>query len=389
MNFNPASFINKEVRDMPPSGIRKFFDVATKMKDAISLGVGEPDFVTPWHIREEGIYAMEKGRTHYTSNAGLIELREEIAIYMKRRFGLDYKMENTLVTVGGSEAVDLAIRTLINPGDEVLIPEPCFVCYKPCTILAGGVPVTIETKAENSFKLTKEDILNHITDKTKLLILSYPNNPTGAIMTKEELKEIAKVVIEKNIMVISDEIYAELTYEGKHTSIASIEGMKDRTIIVNGFSKAFALTGWRLGFAVGNEEIIKAMTKVHQYVIMCAPTACQYAAVEALKNGDNSIEMMRDEYNYRRKVIVDGFNSMGLKCFDPKGAFYIFPSVQSTGMDSVSFCEKLLENQKVALVPGTAFGDCGEGFLRVSYAYSIEQINTALERIDKFVKTIR
>ena len=389
MKFDPTSFINKEVRDMPPSGIRKFFDVATRMKDAISLGVGEPDFVTPWHIREEGIYAMEKGRTHYTSNAGLFELREEIASYMKRRFGLDYKMENTLVTVGGSEAVDLAIRTLVNPGDEVLIPEPCFVCYKPCTILAGGVPVTIETKAENSFKLTKEDLLSHITDKTKLLVLSYPNNPTGAIMTKEELKEIADVVIEKNIMVISDEIYAELTYEGKHTSIASIEGMKDRTIIVNGFSKAFAMTGWRLGFAVGNEEIIKAMTKVHQYVIMCAPTACQYAAVEALKNGDNSIEMMRDEYNYRRKVIVDGFNSMGLKCFDPKGAFYIFPSVQSTGMDSVTFCEKLLENQKVALVPGTAFGDCGEGFLRVSYAYSIEQINTALDRIDKFVKTIR
>ena len=374
---------------MPPSGIRKFFDVATKMKDAISLGVGEPDFVTPWHIREEGIYAMEKGRTHYTSNAGLFELREEIANYMKRRFNLNYKMENTLVTVGGSEAVDLAIRTLINPGDEVLIPEPSFVCYKPCTILAGGVPVTIETKAEHSFKLTKEDVLSHITDKTKLLVLSYPNNPTGAIMTREELKEIADVVIEKNIMVISDEIYAELTYEGKHTSIASIEGMKDRTIIVNGFSKAFAMTGWRLGFAVGNEEIIKAMTKVHQYVIMCAPTACQYAAVEALKNGDNSIEMMRDEYNYRRKVIVDGFNSMGLKCFDPKGAFYIFPSVENSGMDSVSFCEKLLEKEKVALVPGTAFGECGEGFLRVSYAYSIERINIALERIEKFVKTIR
>lgn len=389
INFDPKSFINKEVRDMPPSGIRKFFDVATRMKDAISLGVGEPDFVTPWHIREEAIYAMEKGRTHYTSNAGLVELREEIASYMKRRFNLDYKMENTLVTVGGSEAVDIAIRTLINPGDEVLIPEPCFVCYKPCTILAGGVPVTIETKAENSFKLTKEDVLSHITDKTKLLVLSYPNNPTGAIMTKEELKEIADVVIEKNIMVISDEIYAELTYGGKHTSIASIEGMKDRTIIVNGFSKAFAMTGWRLGFAVGNEDVIKAMTKVHQYVIMCAPTVCQYAAVEALKNGDNSIEMMRDEYNYRRKVIVDGFNSMGLKCFDPKGAFYIFPSVQSTGMDSVTFCEKLLESQKVALVPGTAFGDCGEGFLRVSYAYSIEQINTALERVEKFVKTIR
>lgn len=374
---------------MPPSGIRKFFDVASTLKDAISLGVGEPDFVTPWHIREEGIYAMEKGRTHYTSNAGLMELREEICTYMKRRFNLEYKPTNTLITVGGSEAVDLAMRTLISPGDEVLIPEPSFVCYKPCAALAGGVPVTIETKAENSFKLTKEDVLSHITDKTKLLVLSYPNNPTGAIMTKDELQKIADVVIEKNLMVISDEIYAELTYSGKHVSIASLEGMKDRTVIVSGFSKAYAMTGWRLGYAIANEEIAQQMTKVHQYAIMCAPTVCQYAAIEALKNGDNDVEMMREEYNCRRNVIVDGFNSMGLKCFDPQGAFYIFPSIQSTGLSSTDFCEKLLMQEKVALVPGTAFGECGEGFLRVSYAYSVEQINTALERIEKFVKTIR
>lgn len=387
--FVPSSFINSDVLGMPPSGIRKFFDVATKMKGAISLGVGEPDFVTPWHIREEGIYSMEKGRTHYTSNAGLIELREEICNYMKRRFNLEYKPNETLVTVGGSEAVDLAMRTLITPGDEVLIPEPSFVCYKPCTRLAGGVPVTIETKSENSFKLTKEDVLSHITDKTKLLVLSYPNNPTGAVMTKEDLQEIADVVIEKNIMVISDEIYAELSYDEKHVSIASLEGMKDRTIVINGFSKAFAMTGWRLGYAIGNEEIIKAMTKVHQYVIMCAPTMCQYAAVEALKNGDNSIEAMRDEYNYRRKVIVDGFNSMGLTCFNPQGAFYIFPSIKSTGMSSSEFCEKLLESQKVALVPGNAFGECGEGFLRVSYAYSIDTINMAIERVEKFIKSIK
>ncbi len=388
-NFIPSEFINSDVRNMPPSGIRKFFDVANKMKGAISLGVGEPDFVTPWHIRDEGIYAIEKGRTHYTSNSGLLELREEICNYLKRRFNLDYKVSETLVTVGGSEAVDLALRTILSKGDEVLIPEPSFVCYKPCTTLAGGVPVTIETKAENSFKLTKEDVLSHITDKTKVLILSYPNNPTGAVMTKEDLQKIADVVKEHNLMVISDEIYAELSYDEKHVSIASLEGMKERTIIINGFSKAFAMTGWRLGYTVGNEEIIKAMTKVHQYAIMCAPTMCQFAAVEALKNGDNSIEAMRDEYNYRRKVIVDGFNNMGLTCFNPQGAFYIFPSIKSTGMDSETFCEKLLQDQKVAVVPGTAFGKCGEGFLRVSYAYSIDTINLAIERIGNFIKKIR
>lgn len=387
-NFNPESFINEKIAKMPPSGIRKFFDAASNMKDCISLGVGEPDFQTPWHIRDAGIYSLERGKSHYTANAGLIELREEICNYLARKFSLNYSANEVLVTVGGSEAVDVALRALINPGDEVLIPEPSFVCYKPCTEMAGGVAVPIETKAENSFKLTKEDVLSHITDKTKLLILSYPNNPTGAIMTKEELAEIVPVIKEKNIMVISDEIYAELTYEGKHTSIASFPDMKDRVVVINGFSKAYAMTGWRLGYAVGNEKIIKVMTKIHQYAIMCAPTTSQFAAIEALKNGDNSIEAMTNEYNYRRKVIVDGFNKLGLTCFNPQGAFYIFPSIKSTGMTSADFCQNLLEKKRVALVPGTAFGDCGEGYLRVSYAYSIELINEALLRIEEFMKEL-
>lgn len=387
-NFNPESFINEKIAKMPPSGIRKFFDAASNMKDCISLGVGEPDFQTPWHIRDAGIYSLERGKSHYTANAGLIELREEICNYLARKFSLNYSANEVLVTVGGSEAVDVALRALINPGDEVLIPEPSFVCYKPCTEMAGGVAVPIETKAENSFKLTKEDVLSHITDKTKLLILSYPNNPTGAIMTKEELAEIVPVIKENNIMVISDEIYAELTYEGKHTSIASFPDMKDRVVVINGFSKAYAMTGWRLGYAVGNEKIIKVMTKIHQYAIMCAPTTSQFAAIEALKNGDNSIEAMTNEYNYRRKVIVDGFNKLGLTCFNPQGAFYIFPSIKSTGMTSADFCQNLLEKKRVALVPGTAFGDCGEGYLRVSYAYSIELINEALLRIEEFMKEL-
>ena len=387
-NFNPESFINEKIAKMPPSGIRKFFDAASNMKDCISLGVGEPDFQTPWHIRDAGIYSLERGKSHYTANAGLIELREEICNYLARKFSLNYSANEVLVTVGGSEAVDVALRALINYGDEVLIPEPSFVCYKPCTEMAGGIAVPIETKAENSFKLTKEDILSHITDKTKLIILSYPNNPTGAIMTKEELAELVPVIKENNIMVISDEIYAELTYEGKHTSIASFPDMKDRVIVINGFSKAYAMTGWRLGYAVGNEKIIKVMTKIHQYAIMCAPTLSQFAAIEALKNGDKSIEAMTNEYNYRRKIIVDGFNKLGLTCFNPQGAFYIFPSVKSTGMTSAEFCQKLLEEKRVALVPGTAFGDCGEGYLRVSYAYSIELINEALLRIEKFMKDI-
>ncbi len=388
-NFNPEDFLNEHIAKMPPSGIRKFFDAANNMEGAISLGVGEPDFMTPWHIRDAGIYALERGKTHYTANAGLKELRDEICLYLKRRFRLDYTQGEVLVTVGGSEAVDIALRSLINRGDEVLIPEPSFVCYKPCAEMAGGVAVPIATKAENGFKLTKDDILSHITDKTKILILSYPNNPTGAIMTKEDLEKIVPVIKEHNIMVISDEIYAELTYEGHHTSIASLDGMKDRCIVINGFSKAYAMTGWRLGYACGNEKIIKIMTKVHQYAIMCAPTTSQFAAIEALKNGDKSIETMAHEYNYRRKVIVDGFNKLGLTCFNPQGAFYIFPCIKSTGMSSDEFCKKLLEEEKLAIVPGTAFGECGEGFLRVSYAYSIEQINEALIRVERFLEKIK
>ena len=373
---------------MPPSGIRKFFDIVATMDGAISLGVGEPDFVTPWSVRDAGIYSLEKGRTHYTSNSGMMELREEICNYLKRRFNLDYNYKETLVTVGGSEAIATAMKTLLNPGDEVLVPEPSFVCYKPCAIIAGGVPVPVKTTAENSFKLTKEDILKYLTPRTKLLVLSYPNNPTGAIMTKEDLEEIVQVVKENNLMVISDEIYAELTYGKKHVSIASFPDMKDRTVLVNGFSKAYAMTGWRMGYVCGNEEIIKAMTKVHQYEIMCAPTVSQYAAVEALRSGDSAIEEMRDEYDRRRRLIVDGFNSLGLTCFEPQGAFYIFPSIQSTGMKSEEFCEKLLMAKKLALVPGTAFGESGEGFLRVSYAYSVKQITEALERLADFMNTL-
>lgn len=382
-NFDINNFINSTVQEMKPSGIRKFFDIVNTMDDAISLGVGEPDFITPWHIRDAGIYSLEKGQTYYTSNSGLLELREEICNYVKK-FNLSYSPDEVLVTVGGSEAIDLAMRTILSPGDEVIIPEPSFVCYKPCTVLAGGVPVTIETKAENGFRLTKEELLEKITDKTKLLVLSYPNNPTGAVMGKEDLEEIAKIVIEKNIMVISDEIYAELTYSGKHFSIASLPGMKDRTVVVNGFSKAFAMTGWRLGFCLANSVLTKQITKVHQYAIMSSPTTSQYAAIEALKNGEESISAMVSEYSDRRKVIVDGFNKMGFTCFDPNGAFYIFPSIKRTGLSSEEFCERLLKEEKVAVVPGTAFGDSGEGFVRVSYAYSLNQINNALERIQRF-----
>lgn len=388
MTFNPEQFINQTVTGMQPSGIRKFFDIVNQMEDAISLGVGEPDFITPWHIREAGIYSLEKGHTYYTSNAGLLRLREEICKYVKK-YDLSYSSSEVLITVGGSEAIDLAMRTVISPGDEVIIHEPSFVCYKPCVALAGGVPVTIETKAENEFKLTKEQLLEKITPKTKMLVLSYPNNPTGAIMTKDDLKDIAEIAIEKNILVLSDEIYAELTYEGEHCSIASFPGMKERTIVVNGFSKAFAMTGWRLGFAMGNESIIKAMTKVHQYAIMSSPTTSQYAAIEALQNGEQSTQNMINEYDNRRKLITDGFNKLGFTCFQPKGAFYVFPCIKSSGMTSDEFCRKLLEDQKVAVVPGTAFGSCGEGFVRVSYAYSIKQINTALDRIRTFVDNIK
>lgn len=383
--FNPQGFINRKVAEMPPSGIRKFFDIVSEMEDAISLGVGEPDFVTPWHIREAGIYSLEKGWTYYTSNSGLAELREGICDYVKK-FDLKYSPDEVLLTVGGSEGVDAAVRAVIGDGDEVLIPEPSFVCYKPCVTLAGGIPVTIQTKAENAFKLKKEDVLEKLTPRTKMLVLSYPNNPTGAIMTREDLEEIAEVVREHNILVLSDEIYAELTFGGKHCSIASLPDMKDRTIIINGFSKAYAMTGWRLGYTLANKHITKAMTKIHQYGIMSAPTAAQYAAIEAVKNGEGSIAAMREQYDYRRKVITDGFNAMGLTCFSPLGAFYIFPSIKSTGMSSEEFCEKLLREQKVALVPGTAFGECGEGFVRVSYAYGIDRINEAMERIKAFLE---
>ena len=385
MNFDINNFINKTVTQMQPSGIRKFFDIVSTMKDAISLGVGEPDFATPWHIRDAGIYSLEKAQTHYTSNSGLIELREEICNYVKK-FDLNYTPDEVLVTVGGSEGVDLIMRTVLEPGDEVLVHEPAFVCYKPCAQLAGGVPVTIETKSDNGFKLTAEQIEEKITPKTKMLVLSYPNNPTGAIMTKEDLEPIAEIVKKYNLLVLSDEIYAELTYSGnRHVSIASLPDMKDRCVIVNGFSKAFAMTGWRLGFTLANATLTKAMTKVHQYAIMSSPTTSQYAAVEALKNGEKSIRDMCMEYDDRRKIIVESFNNLGLTCFNPEGAFYIFPSIKSTGLTSNEFCEKLLMDQKVAVVPGTAFGDCGEGFIRVSYAYSIKQINTAIERIEKFL----
>ncbi|MBQ8588202.1 MAG: aminotransferase class I/II-fold pyridoxal phosphate-dependent enzyme [Clostridia bacterium] len=387
-NFDIQNFINPTVSDMPPSGIRKFFDIVNTMEDAISLGVGEPDFVTPWHIRDAGVYSLEKGQTYYTSNSGLLELREEICRYLTK-FDLSYSPDEVLVTVGGSEAIDLVMRTVLSPGDEVIIPEPSFVCYKPCTMLAGGVPVTIQTKAENAFKLTPEELLSKITERTKLLVLSYPNNPTGAIMTREDLAKIAEVAIEKNIMVLSDEIYAELTYQGKHVSIASLPGMKDRTIVVNGFSKAFAMTGWRLGFLTAHKALTKQLTKVHQYAIMSSPTTSQYAAIEALRNGAESIRAMVSEYDDRRKVITDAFNKMGYTCFSPLGAFYIFPCIKSSGLSSEEFCEKLLMDQKVALVPGTAFGESGEGFVRVSYAYSIKQITAALERIEKFAKKIK
>jgi len=386
---NFEDMLSDKVRSIPPSGIRKFFDIVAEMKEAISLGVGEPDFVTPWSIREMGIYAIEEGHTHYTSNFGLLELRKEICNFLKNRYNLNYPnyREQILVTVGASEAIDIALRSIINPGDEVLIPEPSFVSYKPCTIFAGGIPILIETKSENQFKLRVEDIYDKITDRTKALILPYPNNPTGAIMDKDDLNELVSFLKDKDIIVISDEIYSELTYDNKHISIASIPDMYEKTIVINGFSKAFAMTGWRLGFAAGNETIIKAMGKVHQYIIMSAPTFSQYAAIEALRNGMGEVEKMVSEYNKRRRYMVDRFNKMGLNCFEPKGAFYVFPSIQITGMKSEEFCEKLLYQEKVAVVPGTAFGKCGEGFIRCSYAYSLETIKEALNRIERFINS--
>jgi aminotransferase len=380
---NPLS---KTVVGIEPSGIRKFFDIVSEMKDAISLGVGEPDFDTPWHIREEGIYSLEKGRTFYTSNAGLKELKVEICKYLNRRFNLYYDYnEETIVTIGGSEAIDISLRAMLDPGDEVLIPQPSYVSYLPCVTLAGGKPVVIELEVKDQFKLTKEKLLNAITDKTKVLILPFPNNPTGAIMEYDDLKEIAKIVEEKDLFVVTDEIYSELTYGKQHVSIAQFPGMKERTILINGFSKSYAMTGWRLGYAVGPKNIIEQMVKIHQFAIMCAPTTSQYAAVEALKNGDPDVETMRNAYDMRRKYLVSAFNEMGLECFEPYGAFYVFPCIKSLGMTSDEFATRLLKEEKVAVVPGTAFGNCGEGFLRISYAYSIENLKIAMERMERFV----
>lgn len=386
--FDINTVLSPVVTGIPPSGIRKFFDIVSEMEGAISLGVGEPDFITPAHICEAGISALEDGHTHYTSNSGLLELRTEIAAYMKRRFSLTYDARReVLVSVGGSEAIDLALRAIICPGDEVLIPEPSFVCYKPDTELAGGVAVALETKEEDNFALMPDTLRSAITERTKALVLPYPNNPTGGIMNKKEIEAIAEVLKGTNILVISDEIYAELTYGGeRHFSIAQIPSMKERTVIVSGFSKAYAMTGWRLGYACGPRELIAAMTKIHQFAIMSAPTMSQYAAIAALRDGDDDIEHMKREYDRRRRLIVDGFRKMGLSCFEPLGAFYVFPCIKSTGFTSNDFCEKLLEEEKVAVVPGSAFGESGEGFVRCSYAYSVEQITEALRRIERFVK---
>lgn len=384
---NPLS---DKVQNIKPSGIRKFFDIVSEMKDAISLGVGEPDFETPWHIRDEGIYALERGRTFYTSNAGLKELRAEISSYLDRHYDINYDpASEILVTVGGSEAIDIGLRAMINPGDEVIIPQPAYVSYEPCAYLAGAKPVIINLKAENEFRLTPEELEAVITDKTKVLILPYPNNPTGAIMERGDLEKIAKVVIEKDIFVMSDEIYSALTYKGKHVSIASLEGMKERTIFINGFSKSYAMTGWRLGYACGPKELISQMTKIHQFAIMCAPTTSQYAAVEALKNGDEDVETMRKAYNQRRRFLMNAFKEMNLDCFEPYGAFYVFPCIKEFGMTSEEFATRFLEEEKVAAVPGTAFGESGEGFLRISYAYSIENLKIAMERLKHFVEKLR
>lgn len=384
---NPLS---KQIVEIEPSGIRKFFDIVNEMEDAISLGVGEPDFDTPWHIREEGIYSLEKGRTFYTSNAGLKELKIEISRYMDRKFHLDYDYNHEIiVTVGGSEAIDIAMRAMIDPGDEVLIPQPSFVCYPPCALLAGGKPVVIELKEENEFRLTAEEVLAAVTPKTKILVLPFPNNPTGSVMEKKDLEEIAKVVIEHDLFVISDEIYSELTYGSSHVSIASLPGMQERTITINGFSKSYAMTGWRLGYACGPKEIIEQMLKIHQFAIMCAPTTSQYAAVEALKNGDGDVEKMRQEYDGRRRYLLHRLREMGIECFEPYGAFYMFPNIKQFGMTSEEFAKQLLEKEKVAVVPGTAFGESGEGFLRISYAYSLEDLKAALERIENFVRTLK
>ena len=385
---NPLS---KTVTEIKPSGIRKFFDIVSEMPHAISLGVGEPDFDTPWHIRAEGIYSLEKGKTFYTSNSGLLELRQEICKWYHRKYNVnyDYKTE-ALLTVGGSEGIDVALRAMLDPGDEVIVPEPCYVSYVPCVELAGGVPVTIALKNENEFRLTPEELLAAITDKTKILILAYPSNPTGAIMSRKDLEPIAKICQEKDIFVISDEIYSELTYGSEgHCTIASLPGMQERTIIINGFSKAYAMTGWRLGYALAPEIIAAQMTKIHQFAIMCAPTTSQYAAISAIKNGDGDIEKMRTSYDQRRRFLLNTFREMNLPCFEPKGAFYVFPCIKEFGIISDEFATRLLKEEELAVVPGTAFGDCGEGFLRISYAYSIEQLREAMERLNRFITRLR
>lgn len=379
-----------KVVDIKPSGIRKFFDVVSEMPDAISLGVGEPDFDTPWHIRDEGIYSLEKGRTFYTSNAGLMDLRKEICVYLNRKYDVSYEATHeTVITVGGSEAIDMALRAMVNPGDEVLIPQPSYVSYEPCAILAGATPVIIDLKAENEFRLTAQELRDAITDKTKILILPFPNNPTGAIMEREDLEAIAEVILEKDLYVISDEIYSELTYKGKHVTIASLPGMKERTILINGFSKAFAMTGWRLGYACGPAVIIEQMTKIHQFAIMCAPTTSQYAAVAALRDCDEDVAQMCESYNQRRRYLMHAFKEMGLPCFEPFGAFYVFPCIKEFGMTSDEFATRFLQEFKVAVVPGTAFGDSGEGFLRISYAYSLENLKVAIGRLAEFVEKLR
>ena len=384
------NFLSDKVTTLKPSGIRKFFDIVSEMKDAISLGVGEPDFDTPWHIRDEGIYALERGRTFYTSNSGLKDLRQEISNYLNRTQNLDYNADNEiLVTVGGSEAIDIGLRAVINPGDEVIIPQPSYVSYEPCAILADAKPVIINLKAENEFRLKPDELLDAITEKTKVLILPYPNNPTGAIMERDNLEAVAEIVKEKDILVMSDEIYSALTYKDKHISIASLDGMKERTILINGFSKAYAMTGWRLGYACAPKEIISQMTKIHQFAIMCAPTTSQYAAVSALKNGDGDVEQMRQAYNQRRRFLMQAFKDIGLECFEPYGAFYVFPCIKEFNMTSEEFATKLLMEEKVAVVPGTAFGNCGEGYLRISYAYSLDNLKEALGRIENFIKKLR
>jgi len=383
-------FVNKEIKKIKPSGIRKFFDIAKEIDGAISLGVGEPDFDTPWHIREEGIYSLERGKTYYTSNAGLKDLRIEICNFMNRKYNISYEWnKNILVTVGGSEAIDMALRAMIDPGDEVIITTPCYVSYEPCATLAGGVVKTIPLKNENEFRLTKAELEKAITPKSKILIMCFPNNPTGAIMEKHDLEEIKDVIIKHDLVVISDEIYSELTYDKNHISIASLPGMKERTIVINGFSKTYSMTGWRLGFACGPEEIISQMTKIHQFSIMCAPTNSQYAGIEALKNGDDDIIYMRDAYNERRRFVLKRLEEMGIPCFEPKGAFYVFPDIRGFGLSSEEFCLRLLKEEKVVVVPGNAFGESGEGFIRISYAYSIDDLKNALARVENFIKKLK